>query len=87
MSVSLPRATRSGHNHSTGSGFTSAAHRAINSGPLAAWSDCSEGADPHAEGGVVLPDLHIGREPDGKRIVAGPLERFALGDEGIVVTL
>src|SRR5216684_4118472 len=42
-------------------------------------------ADPG--GGVVLPNLHVGGEPDRERVVAGPLERFALGDEGVVVAL
>ena len=45
------------------------------------------GADADAEGGVVLPDLHIRREPDRKRVVARPLEGLALGDERVVVAL
>src|SRR5262249_26659681 len=45
------------------------------------------GGDADAKGGVVLPDLHIGREPDRKRVVAGPLEYLALGDERVVVAL
>src|SRR5262249_18338917 len=40
-------------------------------------------ADP--ERGIILPDLHVRREPHRQRVVAGPLEGLALGDEGIVV--
>src|SRR5262245_54551961 len=45
------------------------------------------GADTDTEGGVVVPHLHVGREPDCERVVARPLERLAFGDEGIVVAL
>src|SRR5262245_31222884 len=45
------------------------------------------GGDADAEGGVVVPHLHVGYEPDRERIVAGPFERLALGDEGILVAL
>src|SRR5262249_22284067 len=45
------------------------------------------GGDADPEGGVVLPDLHIGRVPGRKRVVAGPLEGLALGDERVVVAL
>src|SRR5436190_20123346 len=30
------------------------------------------GGDADAEGGIVLPDLHVGREPDRKHVVARP---------------
>jgi hypothetical protein len=42
-------------------------------------------ADPESR--VVLPDLHIGREPDRNCVVAGPFERLALGDETVVIAL
>src|SRR5262249_18810759 len=44
------------------------------------------GTDADAESGIVLPNLHIGNEPDRKRIVAGPLERLALCNERVVVS-
>src|SRR5262249_49850553 len=45
------------------------------------------GSDADAEGGIVLPNLHIGREPDCERVVARPFECLALGDERVVVAL
>ena len=36
--------------------------------------DFARGVRLELEGGVVLPDLHIGRESDRKRVVARPLE-------------
>jgi hypothetical protein len=45
------------------------------------------GGNAHANGGIVVPDLHVGRKPDGKRIVARPFERLAFGNEGIVIAL
>ena len=36
---------------------------------------------------IVVPDLHVGRDPDGERLVAGPGERLALVDEGVLVAI
>ena len=49
--------------------------------------DFARGVSLKLEGGVALPDLHIRREPDRKRVVARPLEGLALGDERVVVGL
>ena len=43
------------------------------------------GRDADAEGGIVVPDFHIGGEPDRQCVVAGPLEWLALGDEGVLI--
>ena len=43
------------------------------------------GRDADAEGGIVVPDFHIGGEPDRQCVIAGPLEWLALGDEGVIV--
>src|SRR2546423_1247994 len=45
------------------------------------------GRNSGAKRRVVVPDLHVGRDPHRQRLVAGPGERLALGDEGIVVTV
>src|SRR5215467_6380729 len=42
-------------------------------------------ADP--DGGVVVPDFHVGCEPHRKRVVAGPFERLTLSDEAVVIAL
>ena len=45
------------------------------------------GRNAGADGRVVVPDLDIRDEPDGKRFVARPFERLSLEDERIVVAL
>ena len=45
------------------------------------------GRDAGPDGGIVVPDLHVGRDPDRERLVVGPRLWLALEDEGILVAI